>query len=215
MKRGVTYWALAWPPLTGMAAVAASCRRRRRISDRRRRRRSRNWCASPYATASMWRRAYGCTGGNRASSRPSSTAPSTDGSMPIRAAPPPGPSLITAGYAPLRAADVRHDLNGGCVRSDLQGPRGRPRWLRRHRMGRLPTLEQRPGGPGVGSPHESGYQICTALQDPPPLKATRHLDWRAWASRSGQRGRPAHVRQGVTALIQTLIWLPNESEAVL
>jgi putative CocE/NonD family hydrolase len=120
--------------------------------------------------------------------------------------------LIEAGYAFL-GSDVRGRYESEGVFDPTYGPQegldgyDTVEWtaVQPWSNGRIGT---------VGLSHESGYQVRTALQHPPHLRAI--ATWTGgFAASQRVEGAAPPMSGGVTALIQTLIWLPNESEAVL
>ena len=121
--------------------------------------------------------------------------------------------LIEAGYA-LLGSDVRGRFESEGVFDPTYGPQEGPdgydtvEWaaVQPWSNGRIGT---------VGLSHESAYQIRTALQHPPHLQAIATFTGGFAASELVEGAPRPHVGRRDGADPGTLIWLPNESEAVL
>lgn len=121
--------------------------------------------------------------------------------------------LLDAGYG-FMSADIRgrFESDGTFDPADSQGHDGRDgydiiEWIAKQEWsdGNIGTF---------GASHQAGYQVRTALEKPPHLRAI--ATWTGGYSESGRvAGAPPPMAGGAMPLIQTLIWLPNEAAGEL
>ena len=121
--------------------------------------------------------------------------------------------LLEAGYA-FMGADIRgrFESDGTFDPADAQGHDGRDgfdmiEWLAAQVWcdGNIGTF---------GASHQAGYQVKTAFEKPPHLRAL--ATWTGGYGESGRvAGAPPPMAGGAMPLIQTLIWLPNEAAGEL
>jgi putative CocE/NonD family hydrolase len=121
--------------------------------------------------------------------------------------------LLEAGYA-FMGADIRgrFESDGEFDPADSKGHDGRDgydmiEWVASQSWcdGNIGTF---------GASHQAAYQVKTAFEKPPHLRAI--ATWTGGYSESGRvAGAPPPMAGGAMPLIQTLIWLPNESAGEL
>jgi len=121
--------------------------------------------------------------------------------------------LLEAGYA-FMGADIRgrFESDGQFDPADSKGHDGRDgydmiEWLAQQSWcdGNIGTF---------GASHQAAYQVKTAYERPPHLRAM--ATWTGGYSESGRvEGAPPPMAGGAIPLIQTLIWLPNEAAGEL
>jgi putative CocE/NonD family hydrolase len=121
--------------------------------------------------------------------------------------------LLEAGYGFI-SADIRgrFESDGVFDPADKDGHDGRDgydiiEWIAAQSWsdGNLGTF---------GASHMSAYQVKTAMEKPPHLRAI--ATWTGGYSESGRvAGAPPPMAGGAMPLIQTLIWLPNEAAGEL
>jgi uncharacterized protein len=121
--------------------------------------------------------------------------------------------LLEAGYA-FMGADIRgrFESDGQFDPADTKGHDGRDgydmiEWLAQQSWcdGNIGTF---------GASHQAAYQVKTAYEKPPHLRAM--ATWTGGYSESGRvEGAPPPMAGGAIPLIQTLIWLPNEAAGEL
>ena len=121
--------------------------------------------------------------------------------------------LLEAGYG-FMSADIRgrYESDGDFDPADSKGHDGRDGYDMIEWIAKQPWCD---GSIGTfGASHQAGYQVRTALEKPPHLRAI--ATWTGGYSESGRvAGAPPPMAGGVMPLIQTLIWLPNEAAGEL
>jgi putative CocE/NonD family hydrolase len=121
--------------------------------------------------------------------------------------------LLEAGYA-FMGADIRgrFESDGVFDPADTQGHDGRDGYDMIEWIAQQPWCDGNLGT--FGASHQAGYQVRTALEKPPHLRAI--ATWTGGYSESGRvEGAPPPMAGGAMPLIQTLIWLPNEAAGEL
>jgi uncharacterized protein len=121
--------------------------------------------------------------------------------------------LLEAGYG-FMGADIRgrFESDGVFDPADTKGHDGRDGY------DMIEWIAQQPWSDGnigtFGASHQAAYQVKTAFEKPPHLRAI--ATWTGGYSESGRvEGAPPPMAGGAMPLIQTLIWLPNESAGEL
>src|SRR5215510_5653530 len=121
--------------------------------------------------------------------------------------------LLEAGYA-FMGADVRgrFESDGEFDPADSKGHDGRDGFDMIEWIASQPWSDGNIGT--FGASHQAAYQVKTALEKPPHLRAV--ATWTGGYSESGRvEGAPPPMSGGAMPLIQTLIWLPNEAAGEL
>lgn len=121
--------------------------------------------------------------------------------------------LLEAGYG-FMGADIRgrFESDGAFDPADSQGHDGRDGFDMIEWIAKQPWSDGNIGT--FGASHQAGYQVKTALEKPPHLRAI--ATWTGGYSESGRvEGAPPPMAGGAMPLIQTLIWLPNEAAGEL
>lgn len=121
--------------------------------------------------------------------------------------------LLEAGYA-FMSADIRgrFESDGTFDPADTQGHDGRDGYDMIEWLAKQPWCDGNIGT--FGASHQAGYQVRTALEKPPHLRAI--ATWTGGYGESGRvAGAPPPMAGGAMPLIQTLIWLPNEAAGEL
>jgi putative CocE/NonD family hydrolase len=121
--------------------------------------------------------------------------------------------MLEAGYA-FMGADIRgrFESDGTFDPADSKGNDGRDGY---DMIEWLAAQEWCDGNIGTfGASHQAGYQVKTAMEKPPHLRAL--ATWTGGYGESGRvAGAPPPMAGGAMPLIQTLIWLPNEAAGEL
>ncbi len=121
--------------------------------------------------------------------------------------------LLEAGYA-FVSADIRgrFESDGTFDPADAQGHDGRDGFDMIEWLAKQPWCDGNVGT--FGASHQAGYQVKTALEKPPHLRAI--ATWTGGYRESGLvEGAPPPMAGGAMPLIQTLVWLPNEAAGEL
>jgi uncharacterized protein len=121
--------------------------------------------------------------------------------------------LLEAGYA-FMGADIRgrFESDGVFDPADAQGHDGRDGYDMIEWLAKQPWCDGNVGT--FGASHQAGYQVKTAMEKPPHLRAI--ATWTGGYGESGRiEGAPPPMAGGAMPLIQTLIWLPNEAAGEL
>jgi putative CocE/NonD family hydrolase len=121
--------------------------------------------------------------------------------------------LLEAGYA-FMGADIRgrFESDGVFDPADTKGDDGRDGYDMIEWIAAQPWCDGNIGT--FGASHQAAYQVKTAFEKPPHLRAI--ATWTGGYSESGRvAGAPPPMAGGAMPLIQTLIWLPNESAGEL
>ena len=121
--------------------------------------------------------------------------------------------LLEAGYA-FVGADIRgrFESDGVFDPADTKGHDGRDGYDMIEWLAAQPWCDGNIGT--FGASHQAAYQVKTAYEKPPHLRAI--ATWTGGYSESGRiEGAPPPMAGGAMPLIQTLIWLPNEAAGEL
>jgi len=121
--------------------------------------------------------------------------------------------LVDAGYG-FMGADIRgrFESDGVFDPADTKGDDGRDGFDMIEWIAKQPWSDGNIGT--FGASHQAAYQVKTALEKPPHLRAI--ATWTGGYSESGRvEGAPPPMAGGAMPLIQTLIWLPNEAAGEL
>jgi len=121
--------------------------------------------------------------------------------------------LLEAGYG-FMGADIRgrFESDGEFDPADAEGHDGRDGYDMVEWIAKQPWCDGNVGT--FGASHQAAYQVKTALEKPPHLRAI--ATWTGGYSESGLvAGAPPPMAGGAMPLIQTLIWLPNEAAGEL
>ena len=121
--------------------------------------------------------------------------------------------MLNAGYG-FVGADIRgrFESDGEFDPADSQGHDGRDGYDMIEWIAAQPWSDGNIGT--FGASHQAAYQVKTALEKPPHLRAI--ATWTGGYSVSGRvEGAPPPMAGGAMPLIQTLIWLPNEAAGEL
>jgi len=121
--------------------------------------------------------------------------------------------LLEAGYG-FMSADIRgrFESDGVFDPADNAGHDGRDGYDMIEWIAKQPWSDGNIGT--FGASHQAAYQVKTAFEKPPHLRAI--ATWTGGYSESGRvAGAPPPMAGGVMPLIQTLVWLPNEAAGEL
>jgi putative CocE/NonD family hydrolase len=121
--------------------------------------------------------------------------------------------LLEAGYG-FMGADIRgrFESDGEFDPADSKGHDGRDGYDMIEWIAKQPWSDGNVGT--FGASHQAAYQVKTAFEKPPHLRAI--ATWTGGYSESGRvEGAPPPMAGGAMPLIQTLIWLPNEAAGEL
>src|SRR5215831_4127787 len=121
--------------------------------------------------------------------------------------------LVEAGYA-FMGADIRgrFESDGEFDPADSKGHDGPDGYDMIEWIAAQPWSDGHVGT--FGASHQAAYQVKTAFEKPPHLRAI--ATWTGGYAESGRiEGAPPPMAGGAMPLIQTLIWLPNEAAGEL